>query len=439
MKSSAKLGPSDPRWKLVQRYTDNLASGDEVEELERELIQDHDFRAAFLFYLSVDSSLEEALAGTEPFVGGENKVPLFIRRFLPVAAAIAIGLFAISIFNDAKRTVRVEILKSGTEEFQAGQSLRLNEFGLDSGTVQFRLDSGVVIDAQGPAQFAFIDPMNMQVTRGQCTAEVNDDAKGFTIVTATAHIVDLGTRFRVGILESGETDVAVIEGEVEVYKPRLNPHETQPLATLTEGDGMRVSADRHGRLWTLVLNRDGDGIAPLSESATVSAVTDNVVDPEFRNYYGLVPGGMSDGARAYTAKPTVRWKASDDSGFPAELKGADAIRTFSYDRKDRGLQIKLSLKTPASIYVMLDTRGPAPDWLVEKFHDTGLRLKSGPWKVIPIVRDIDPDTDGNLFLNYSVWRMDTVGGTTIELGAPHAVGQASNRAMYGIAVKPLNQ
>ena len=47
---------------------------------------------------------------------------------------------------------------------------------------------------------------------------------GFTLVTPTEKVVDLGTAFGIEVADSGATSVAVFEGEVELHgtkQPRL--------------------------------------------------------------------------------------------------------------------------------------------------------------------------------------------------------------------------
>jgi hypothetical protein len=91
---------------------------------------------------------------------------------------------------------------------------------------------------------------------------------------------------------------------------------------------------------------------------------------------------------------------------------------------------------PANLFLFFDDRVPLPDWLLERFEDTGVNigLDEGPWEGIPdhrtavgAGRSID-----NVF---SVWRRRCGENESVELGP---VGDSSEaRAMYGVAATPL--
>jgi hypothetical protein len=74
----------------------------------------------------------------------------------------------------------------------------------------------------------------------------------------------------------------------------------------------------------------------------------------------------------------------------------------------------------------------------DRFLDTGMRLRSGPWPPRgKVVQDVAPDETGRCYLLYSVWRKEVSVAGPVELGPPHLGGQGGPSAMYGIAVKPL--
>jgi hypothetical protein len=147
---------------------------------------------------------------------------------------------------------------------------------------------------------------------------------------------------------------------------------------------------------------------------------------------------MVDGASAYTDNHKQCWWAASGAAFPAELQGADLICPFQSHRHALDLKVTVELSQPGIVYVMHDVRKPAPDWLARDFLDTGMRLRSGPWRPEgKVVQGVQPDETGKYFLQYSVWQKEVPVAATVELGPPHRRGQGGPSAMYGIAVKPL--
>jgi len=76
---------------------------------------------------------------------------------------------------------------------------------------------------------------------GQITPYVPPSAHGFTVVSPSGEIVDLGTEFTVGVDATGRTDVFVIDGEVDVASGHTRAHHDTPLR-MTQGFGSRLVA-----------------------------------------------------------------------------------------------------------------------------------------------------------------------------------------------------
>ena len=237
---------------------------------------------------------------------------------------------------------------------------------------------------------------------------------------------------------AGDTDVVVFEGKVDVFDPARQSPGQPPLASLTEGDAVRMNTARiPARIDSVPVRADSRAVAPQNGPRIVTAVTDNLIEQGFHRYYGVAGGAMQDNARSYTTMTRARWHAAAGAAFPEELRGADVVATFHDDRHDRDLHIRLQVSAPCTVYVLLDVRGPVPDWVQAGWHDTGIHLRSGPWNPVAIVRDIAPDSNGSLYVTCAVWRKDVPSAGIVELGPPYARRQPANRAMYGIAVQSL--
>jgi hypothetical protein len=250
-------------------------------------------------------------------------------------------------------------------------------------------------------------------------------------VTRAGEITDLGTRFGVNVSESGQADVAVFSGEVRIRERRMG------VVTISEGEALRLHIGRRpDRLLTVPLKRGEMALGFAEPAPAVVSITDSIQDADFRRFYGVVAGGMEAGTLVYTDKPRVAWQPVEGEAFPSELLGADVVQTFHTDRHELDLKITLHPAQASMVYVMYDARTPALDWLEQGFEDTGLRVRSGPWKLMPAVWDLPANSRGEVYVEYAVWRAQVPAGGRIELGPPHVRGEGGAKVMFGIAVTP---
>jgi hypothetical protein len=277
---------------------------------------------------------------------------------------------------------------------------------------------------------------------------VGTEAKGFVVDTKTAHVLDLGTRFSVSVGDDETTDVAVLQGEVEVYPANKPMQPATRLASLVEGEA--VSVDRLFRLRrrtaveisldSMVVHR-----RDLLTSSVVSNVTDNIAAANFWGTYHIVPGAMGEGVRTYLKQgqmTNVRWRSMPGQAFPHELIGADVIGTFPRTKaqlEQEPKDISIDLIRPCAVYILYDERAPMRKWLHRDFKDTGLRIRSGPWRPdAPQVQGIEPDAaDGGHYVVYSVWRKDVPEAGRISIGSQFANESTRSYSGFGIAIKAL--
>ncbi len=95
--------------------------------------------------------------------------------------------------------------------FAAGQKLNLTD-----GLAEITFDSGAKVILHAPAQFAVGEAMGGDLRFGRLTAKVPHSARGFTINTPTAKVVDLGTEFGVKVNDDRTMHVTVFVGDVVV-------------------------------------------------------------------------------------------------------------------------------------------------------------------------------------------------------------------------------
>lgn len=444
------MTPSAEELLLIQRYADGLATADETARLQAALRADAGLRAVFLDYVHLDSALEALAAARPP--AEESAPEVFpvrpVRRtwFAVAAVAAAVALAALAFFAwrpGAVRGVEIEVLATDSARLAgdrpglaAGDRLTLESLVLESGSVRFRLGSGVTVDLRAPAAVELESPMRLRVRHGRLQAEAGPEALGFTVVTDAGEVVDLGTSFGVEADRHGESRVAVFSGQVKVR--RGTAEQGNEFTALGEGEAVRFSAAAGLRRWQdVAVAADAAGLRERSATAVVGAVRDNLGDDVLHPFYGVVRGGLRPGALAFTDKPNPRWAPGPDDGLPEWLRGADLIRTYHQFRYQRHYELTLTLREAAAVFVLIDTRQPEPAWLASRFSDTGVRVAVGPWQQgMKTEGGTQVRADDLPYLTFAVWRTHA-GPGDFKLGPPRDPGRNNLALMYGVAVKAL--
>ncbi len=93
---------------------------------------------------------------------------------------------------------------------------------LKSGVVEIAFNSGARAFVEGPAKLSIESENRTFLEFGSMTAEVPEEASGFTVNTPRMNMVDIGTRFGVTVDSVGDTEVHVMEGLVEVSRSSGN-------------------------------------------------------------------------------------------------------------------------------------------------------------------------------------------------------------------------
>lgn len=146
-----------------------------------------------------------------------------------------------------------------------GSRVTAGTLELVQGIATVKFDSGAEVVMEAPATLELTNAMACRLVRGTLMADVPPSAKGFTVDTPDAKVVDYGTRFGVSTGEDGKYHVQVLEGLVEV-----SPKATKTVRQLRAGEsvdtGLRRSqlqpqpAEQEPNRWQpdIILNA-GDG------------------------------------------------------------------------------------------------------------------------------------------------------------------------------------
>ncbi len=320
-----------------------------------------------------------------------------------------------------------------------GDRLRLRQ-----GSAELTFDAGAQVTVFGPADFDITSATSIRCRRGRVTTLVDHRGKGFSIETPQAKVVDLGTQFGLSISDKGETEVVVFQGSIDLsYSARANADDASGRR-MQQGDALLLR--KSGEIERLVsVQRNsfmsgtrGPGQRPLEP--VIADVRDNIRKADSIKSYQIVRGGLDEDCLAFVDR-YHQWNGVDAKGMPPFLVGADYIMPFNDDKFVKGLEIKVRLLRPATLYVFLDNNMAVPTWLRDRFTDTGLHIgldcAKTEWHSD---HSLGVGPGRSIDFRFSVWKQDVKKAGTVTLGGieqlPADRTQGFN--MYGIAAVARN-
>jgi ferric-dicitrate binding protein FerR (iron transport regulator) len=430
------MKPDDQRLTALQRYSDGLATRDEVAALERAILDDAEFRRYAIEYLHLDSAMEE-FGEMDATALRKIKPVRRIRWALAAAAAVALMGVALKFWWPVKLSppgMEVEILQLAAARFaepnhplQVHDRARFHWLELWGGEAQLRLPSDVKLAVSGPAELRLIDPRHAVLLRGKVTVDCGAQGGGFTLETPVTRVVDVSTKFGVEARADGASDVMVLQGRVQVF----HPQGTGPAVPLEQGEAVRVDAKQVAtRIVNITGGRQADDWStnPPPADCTIVSVSDNFGASEGYHFYRTVAEGLRPGAMVYSNRPYV-WRAADGRDFPAALLNADVVQTFFGELKHPDYTIEIEVARPVQLYVLMPRRGVKPAWLTENFTRTGDE----------IALDESAATPGlpHHGLPFEVWTRTVRQAGKVTLGPGNRDAGGNPTGMYGIAAKAL--
>jgi hypothetical protein len=320
-----------------------------------------------------------------------------------------------------------------------GDRLRLRE-----GSAVLTFDAGAQLTVFGPADFEITSATSIKCRRGRVTTLVDHRGKGFSIETPQAKVVDLGTQFGLQISEKGETEVVVFQGSIDLsYAPRADAGDASGRR-MQQGDALLLK--NSGEIERLVSVQRNSfmsmakvaGLRPVAP--VIGDVRDNIRKADSIKSYQIVRGGLDDDCLAFVDR-NHQWNAVDSKGMPPFLMGADYIMPFNDDKFVPGLELKVRLLRPATLYVFLDNNMSVPSWLRNDFKDTGIDIgldcAKTEWHKD---HSLGVGPGRSIDFRFSIWKREVKRAGTVTLGGieqPPAV-RSQGFNMYGIAASKLD-
>jgi len=141
--------------------------------------------------------------------------------FIQIAAMVCLlvipSLFMINIIpTKPEVTVVGSLVKyTGSNEIAESSSIHIGKFSLHQGYAELLLNNNVQLTIEAPITLDFKSVELVSVLQGNLVADVPEQAIGFTVLTPSSEIIDLGTEFAVAVNENGTSEVHVLKGEVK--------------------------------------------------------------------------------------------------------------------------------------------------------------------------------------------------------------------------------
>lgn len=207
---------------------------------------------------------------------------------------------------------------------RTGQPLAPGRYELVSGEALFRMTSGAEALIKGPARFELTGTNQVTLDAGTLIAQVPQEAIGFTVITSSARIIDVGTEFAVHVAEDRRVQLQVHQGAVRAAAIQSDG-ETAGYSLIRERRAIDFVAGAPPREAAYQPGNFKDSLLEARKEAGTNVVTDptlasgpgNMIDPD---------GGEGIDKSHGTAQEKIEARADlrvlqDFTGF--EAAGAD--------------------------------------------------------------------------------------------------------------------
>ncbi|QDU56942.1 FecR domain-containing protein [Aeoliella mucimassa] len=129
------------------------------------------------------------------------------------------------------------------ERWEEGKIFREGDrIELLAGEAQISIGCGAEIALKSPCVLEFDAHDRVHLVRGELAVHVAEWARGFTVITESMEVVDLGTTFTVSAGDDNQDETRVIEGLVRVH-PRNNLPKEQRGLLVSKGESFVIAPD----------------------------------------------------------------------------------------------------------------------------------------------------------------------------------------------------
>ncbi len=170
-----------------------------------------------------------------------SRVPLWGRYAAAAVLAVALtGGLLFSLIPPRRATVaqQTAAVWDGAA-YAPGDAVRQRVLTLKEGCAELTLVNGVRLILEAPVTLDLSDTRRVLLKAGSLVATVPRQAQGFTVITPSSEVVDLGTAFGISVDQGGGSEVCVLEGTVKARGSSV-----QPFVTMTKNEACTFDPDR---------------------------------------------------------------------------------------------------------------------------------------------------------------------------------------------------
>lgn len=349
---------NDPMEQIIA-YLDGELSADDAAALEAWLVADPANMEAFVRLSRVHWQMYEELSSQAPSpvraerttalstnssATGQKSITNLWGRWKWVAAAsvLAIAMAGVgylvhqggktgrqeSTFAVATLTAVQDAVWEDGAVRPPGLALEPGRLGLREGCATITFKSGAVTVLRGNTHFEVLNALSGRLALGRLQATVPYMAHGFRVEIPQAAVVDLGTKFDVVVNQSGNSEIRVQEGVVEVDRDDLE------RTRLTQGQALLVDVSA-GRARFVPLSGGSSQAIPTPSSSAKPAPASRPAVPS-RPAASAAVGGARN---VYQERFLAMWKTLHDAGsgyFSPEGVPYHSVETFLIEAPDYG-------------------------------------------------------------------------------------------------------
>jgi len=278
----------------------------------------------------------------------------------------------------------------------AGAGLIPGTLKLESGMVAIEFTSGARVLLEGPAELDLVSGMEAFCRSGKLRANVPPPAQGFTIITPSSRVVDLGTTFGLSVRRDGGALVKVMQGKVELRRgdtvfplkenaaasidpeglpsPADSPDEAFPSEENFKerlAAGERQTAARWKNASSHLANDPAALLSFTFQESTDSSrsARNHAAAASLESHGSLVGAGWAEGR--WPGKRALEFKGQSDSMLFSLDHDSPAATFLAWVRVD-------SLPNPYHILLMPDYRqASALQWMIVRNGELRLALSNG--------------------------------------------------------------
>jgi hypothetical protein len=229
---------------LLGALREGLATADQMARLDALIRSDPEARDYYLDYIEICSTLRHYQGSPgrgewsgplrpDPLKAQRRSWPARVRWEWPAVAATLLAVLSLGglatywrgsgagspagdgAFAVLSRTVDAAWGPSDLPT-EGGSALRQGRLILKAGLAQVEFYGGAILVIEGPADVELRGVERIFCRRGKVRVRASNQTAGLSVATPNAEVAHLGTDFGVRVGETGDLDVRVFEGEVEV-------------------------------------------------------------------------------------------------------------------------------------------------------------------------------------------------------------------------------